>query len=197
MSSASALNEAQQRRLLSGARYADKLLSDVEAILNASESKTIFPKYRSDLSPSQAKLIRSSVARFRDQLARVMDGLGIVHGGPAFGSLHSIRVTLGFVQIAVQEMAPRYLRGYGEVPEEAVPQLQGVCAELEGLLKRLDASLAQGPSADLQARLQRLQQTGGGVELLRLLDRLISDHGLVELRPRLSMIVERLESRAF
>jgi GTP-binding protein EngB required for normal cell division len=197
MANASPLNEAQQRRLLSGARYADKLLSDVEAILNASESKTIFPKYRSDVSPSQVKLIRSSVARFRDQLARVMDGLGIVHGGPAFGSLASIRVTLGFVQIAVEEMAPHYLRGYGEVPESVVPQLQGVCAELEGLLERLDASLAQGPSSDLQARLQRLQQTGGGVELLRLLDRVISDRGLIELRPRLSTIVERLESDRF
>jgi GTP-binding protein EngB required for normal cell division len=197
VASASPLNEAQQRRLLSGTRYADKLLSDVEAILVASESKTIFLKYRSDVSPSQVKLIRSSVARFRDQLARVMDGLGIVHGGPAFGSLASIRVTLGFVQIAVQEMAPHYLRGYGEVPESVVPQLQGVCAELEGLLERLDASLAQGPSADLQARLQRLQQTGGGVELLRLLDLVIFDRGLIELRPRLTTIVERLESNRF
>jgi GTP-binding protein EngB required for normal cell division len=191
------LNEAQQRRLLSSAKYADRLLSDVEAILSASESKTIFPKYRSDLSPSQAKLIRNSLARFRDQLARVMDGLGIVHGGPAFDSLNSIRVTLGFVQVAVQEMAPQYLRGYGELPENVAPQLQGLCAELEGLLQRLDASLAQGPSADLQSRLERLQHSGGGLELLQLLDRIISDHGLVEMRPRLSAIVERLESNSF
>jgi GTP-binding protein EngB required for normal cell division len=191
------LNEAQQRRLLASARYADKLLSDVEAILNASESKTIFPKYRPDVSPAQARLIRNSVARFRDQLARVMDGLGIVHEGAGLGSLHSIRVTLAFVQIAVQEMAPRYLKGYGELPEGVVPQLQGLCAELEGLLVRLDASLAQGPSADLQSRLQRLQQMGGGIELLRLLERIISDRGLVELRPRLSAIVERLESHRF
>lgn len=133
MSSASPLNEAQQRPLLSGTKYADKPLSNVEAILNAAESKTIFPKYPSDLSPSQVKLIRTSAARFRDQLMRVMEGLGIVHGGPAFASLHSLRVTPGFVQISAQEMAPHYLRGYGEVPESVVPQLQGVYAELEGL----------------------------------------------------------------
>ncbi|MFB3778368.1 MAG: dynamin family protein [Bryobacteraceae bacterium] len=197
MATSSPLNESQQRRLLSSAKYADKLLSDVEAILNASESKTIFPRYRQDVSPSQAKLIRHSIARFRDQLARVMDGLGIVHEGPGFGSIHSIRVALGFIQIAIQEMAPHYLRGYGEVPENAVPQLQGLCAELEGLLERLDSSLAQGPLADLNARLERLGKADGGADALRLLDRIISDRGLVELRPRLSTIVERLESNRY
>lgn len=193
----SPLNEAQRRHLLSNARYADQLLSDVEAILNASESKSIFPKYIPDVSLAQVKLVRNYIVRFRDQLARVMDGLGIVHQGAGFGSIHSIRVTLTFVRIAVQEMAPRYLEGYGELRESAVPQLQGLCAELEGLLERMGGFLAEGSTADLQARLERLQQTTGGVELLQLLDRIIADRGLVELRPRLSMIAERLESHRF
>ena len=196
MATESSLNEAQRRRLFSNAQYADKLLSDVEAIVSASESKSIFPKYRADLSPPQVKLIRSYIARFRNQLARAMDGLGIVFEGPALGSLHSIRVTLTFVRIAVQEMAPHYLHGYGDLPESVTPQLQGLCAELEGLLERLGAALADGPAADLQARLERLQQAGE-LDLLRLMDRVIADRGLVELRPRLAMIVERLESNRF
>jgi len=73
----SPLNEAQQRRLLSHAKYADELLSDFAAILNASESKSILPKYVSDVSLAQAKLVRDYIVRFRDQLAREMDGLGI------------------------------------------------------------------------------------------------------------------------
>jgi GTP-binding protein EngB required for normal cell division len=64
-------------------------------------------------------------------------------------------------------------------------------------LERLGAALADDPAADLQARLERLQQTAGGLEMLRLMDRIVADHGLVELRPRLSMIVERLESNRF
>jgi GTP-binding protein EngB required for normal cell division len=193
MANESPLNEGQRRRLFSNAQYADKLLSDIEAILNASESKSIFPKYAADLSPPQAKLIRSYIARFRNQLARAMDGLSIVSETPALGSLHSIRVTLTFVRVAVQEMAPHYLRGYGELAESVAPQLQGLCAELEGLLERLGAALADAPAADLEARLERLQ-TAGGLDLLRLTDRIVADRGLVELRPRLAMIVERLES---
>jgi len=193
----SPLNEAQRRRLLSNAAYADQLLSDIEAVLNASESKSIFPKYVPDVSLAQAKLVRNYIARFRDQLGRVMDGLGIVHKGATLGSIHSIHVALTFVRIAVQEMAPHYLRGYGELAQSVVPQLQGLCTELEGLVERLDSSLAQGSAADLEARLERLGQTSGGMELLQLLDRIINDRGLVEFRPRLSMVVERLESRRF
>ncbi len=100
------LNESQQRRIRANAHHADKLLSDIEAILGASESKSIFPKYRPDVSPPQVQLIRTYAVRFREQLARVMDGLGIVPEGPALGALHSIRVTVAFVRIAVQEMAP-------------------------------------------------------------------------------------------
>lgn len=197
MATESPLNEAQRRRLFSSAQYTDKLLSDIEAILSVSQSKSIFPKYVADLSPPQVQIIRSSIARFRNQLARALDGLGLVGERPVLGSLHSIRVTLTFLRVAVQEMAPHYLRGYGEVAASVAPQLQGLCAELEGLLERLGVALADAPAADLQARLARLQQTAGGLEMLRLMDRIIASRGLVELRPRLAMIVERLESSRF
>jgi len=193
----SPLNEAQRRRLLSNAQYADQLLANIESILAASESRTIFPNYIADLTPAQEQLIRNSIARFRQHLGRVLEGVGVVHKGPSLGALHSIRVTLSFIRIAVQEMAPRYLRGYGELDRQIEPQLQGLCAELEGLVERLDAALAGGASADLQARLQRLGNTSGEVELLALLERIIGDHGLVELRPRLTTILERMESSQF
>ena len=54
MATESPLNEAQRRRLFSHAQYADKLLSDIEAILNAADSKSIFPKFLPDVSGPQA-----------------------------------------------------------------------------------------------------------------------------------------------
>ncbi len=194
---AESLNEAQRRRLLSSARYADQLLTEIESILNSAGSKCLFPKYRPDVTPAQAKLIRNSIARFREQLSRALDSLGVVHEGPPFEALRSIRITLGFVQVAVEEMAPQYLRGYGSLPQGAVSQLQGVCAELEGLLKRLDASLAQEATANLQPRLRNLEKAGSRTGLLPLLEEIIQERGLIELRPRLAQIVERLESKQF
>ena len=48
------LNSSQRLHLLSSAQYADKLLSEIEATLVASQSKSPFPKFEPDISPAQA-----------------------------------------------------------------------------------------------------------------------------------------------
>jgi GTP-binding protein EngB required for normal cell division len=197
VSETSDLNESHRRRLLANAQYADKLLSDVEEILSASESKSPFPKYRPDVSLHQARLIRGHIARFRDHLSRVLSAVGIAGDGPRFGSLHSIRVTLTFVRITVQEMAPEYLRGYGDLSDGTAAELRGLCVELEGLIDSLERNLALGAAVDLQARLDRLQRTTKEADLLRLLDRIINEDELAEFRAALLNIVEKLESRLF
>ena len=197
MSETGDLNESHRRRLLANAQYADKLLSDVEEILNASESKSPFPKYRPDVSLHQARLIRGHISRFRDHLSRVLSAVGIKGGGARFGSLHSIRVTLTFVRIAVQEMAPEHLRGYGDLSDGAASELRGLCVELEGLIDILERNLALGSAVDLQARLDRLQRTTREADLLRLLDRIINENELAEFRAPLLNLVEKLESPRF
>jgi GTP-binding protein EngB required for normal cell division len=193
----SGLNESHQRRLLANAQYADKLLSDIEGILNANESKSAFPKYRPDVSLHQSRQLRSQIGRFRDHLSRVLDAVGVRRKTAQFASLHSIGVNLAFVRIAVQEMAPEYLRGYGELPGEISSEIRGLCTELEGLINRMERSLAPGEAIDLAARLDRLDQTCGEAELIRLLDRITSDHELAEFRSPLTGLVERLESPRF
>lgn len=193
MSETGGLNESHRRRLLANAQYADKLVSDIEEILSASESKSPFLKYRPDVSLHQARLIRGHVSRFRDHLGRVLSAVGIEHDGARFGSLHSIRVTLTFVRIAVQEMAPEHLRGYGELSDGAASELRGLCAELEGLIDSLERNLALGAAVDLQARLDRLQRTTKEGDLLRLLDRVINEDELAEFRAALLNVVEKME----
>ena len=190
-------NEAQQRRLLASARHADKLLGDIEQILRADESKSPFPKYQPDVAPHQSRLLYSHIVRFRSHLSRVLAAAGVRHDRPQFSSLHSIRVTLAFVRIAVQEMAPEYLRGYGELPEAAGQELRGLCSELEGLLNGLDRSLALGAQADLAARIGRLDPAIEEKELLRRLDRIATELELAEFRAPLLHLVEKAETREF
>ena len=52
------LNPSQRRHLLTSCQYADKLLSEIEAVLTSSQSKSPFPKFRPDVSPTQAKVIQ-------------------------------------------------------------------------------------------------------------------------------------------
>jgi GTP-binding protein EngB required for normal cell division len=191
------LNPSQKRHLLTSAQYADKLLSEIEAVLSAANSRSPFPKFKADIAAAQAKVVQDYVARLRDRMVRVLASQGIEPPPPAFGSIHSIRVTLAFVRIAFEECTPGRMRGYGAVPESKVQELNGVVGEMTAAVDKLNQYLAQGLGQDLQPRLERLERTGDEIGLLKRLERIIGEHGLVEFRPALSVILDRLESKAF
>jgi len=191
------LNEFQRRRLLISCQYIDKLLSNVEQILNASASKSPFPRWIDDTSPVQRKVAQDYVARLRGQLVRVLDGQDIVHPAPSVGSLHGIRVILNFVEIAAEELKPKYMRGYGEVADSMMPELNGIANEIQQIARKLHLYLAQGLGRELQARLERLERTGTEIALLKTIERMIMDHGFVEFRSLLSIILDRLEENRF
>lgn len=195
--SADSLNSSQKLRLLAGFQYADKLLGDIESILDASTSKPAFPRYKPDLSPAQARIVRDYIGRLRSQMIRVLESQGIYPPEPQFGSIHSIRITLGFASIAFDECRAKILSGYGELPDSAIPEINGLVGEMKGLVEKLDAYLSQGPGQDLQLRLERLQKAGADVGVVSTLGRIISSHGLVELRSSLTNIITRLESTNF
>jgi hypothetical protein len=66
------LNESQRRDLLVSCQYADKLLSEIESILVASQSKSPFQKSKPDISPAQAKVVHDYIARMRAQMVRIL-----------------------------------------------------------------------------------------------------------------------------
>ncbi len=190
------LNSSQRLHLLSSAQYADKLLSEIEGTLVASQSKSPFPKFKPDLSRAQAKVVQDYIARMRAQLVRILDSQGVPIPEPHIGSVHSIRVTLGFVDIAFDECRPKRMAGYGELAETVAVEVAGLVDEMQGIISRLDSYLAQGQSADLEKRLQRLEEAGSDIALVKALERAINQHGLVEFRPALATIIDRLETNA-
>ena len=197
MSAPGHLNPSQRLHLLTSCQYADRLLSEIEATLVASQSKSPFPKFKPDLSPGQAKVVQDYIARMRAQLVRVLDSQGVPVPAPGIGSVHSIRVTLGFVQIAFDECRPKRMAGYGELADGAGIEIAGLVDEIQSIVSRLETYLAQGQSAGLEERLRRLEEAGGDVARIQALERAIDRHGLVEFRPLLATIVDRLETDTF
>lgn len=195
--SPNSLNSNHERRLTVTCRHIDKLLADMESTLNVSASKLAFPQYAADLSPAQKRVIGDYIARIRAQLIRVLDGQDIERPPADIPVSRSLHATLTFVDIAVEELKPEYMRGYGEVPPAAAIELNGIAGELQGLVRQLDGYLMRGSRENLQERLEKLQQTGDEVPLLKKLDSIITEHGLVEFRSTLSMILDRLEDSSF
>lgn len=191
------LNPSHHRRLSVTCRHVDKLLADMESALNGSTSRLAFPQYVHDVSPGQRRVIEDYIGRIRAQLVRVLDGQGIDRPPadiPVSRSLHSY---ITFVTIAAEELKPEYMRGYGEMPAAAAVELSGIASELQGLVRQLDHYLIRGAGENLADRLARLEQAGDEILSLKKLESAISEHGLVEFRSSLSMILDRLEDNSF
>ncbi|MGA8439058.1 MAG: dynamin family protein [Candidatus Sulfotelmatobacter sp.] len=191
------LNSNHERRLSVTCRHIDKLLAEMESTLNVSASKLAFPQYASDLGPAQRRVIEDYISRIRAQLIRVLHGQGMERPPADIPVSRALHVNLTFVDIAAEELKPEYMGGYGEVPQAAAVELNGIAGELQGLVKQLDQYLTLGSRENLHERLHRLEQTGDEVPLLKRLESIISEHGLVEFRPTLSMILDRLEDNSF
>jgi GTP-binding protein EngB required for normal cell division len=194
--SGTVLNPYQERHLRVSLHEADRLLSEIAQILNSAASKSPFPKFVVDLTPAQRKTIEDYIDRVRARLVRVLESQNIEPEPPSIPATRAIHSALTFIDIAVEELRPRYMRGYGEVPPEAAAELNGIVGELSALVQQLDRYVTQG-GHDLKERLAQLERAGSDVEVLSELERIISEHGLVEFRSTLAMILNRLEDSSF
>ena len=136
------LNEFQARRLLVTCQYIDKLLAEIEEILNAGASKAAFPRFISDLPPAQRQTIENYVAELRAKLLRVLDSQAISREQPFIPASRAVQVAMSTIDIALEELKPRYMRGYGDVPESVAAELNDIVGELRELVSRIDRYLA-------------------------------------------------------
>ena len=194
---AAPLNESQERRLHVTCQYIDKLLGEVEGILNIAASKAAFPRYSGDVAPAQRRTIEDYISRIRAQLVRVLDGQSITREKPSIPASRAIHVALGAIDIAVEELRPHYMRGYGDLPETAAAELNGIVGELRALVSRVDRYLAEGVGQDFKLRLERLEQKGNDLELLPKIEEIVAHRGLVEFRTTIESILDRAEDKTF
>ncbi|HYT75991.1 MAG TPA: dynamin family protein, partial [Vicinamibacterales bacterium] len=191
------LNESQQRRLTVTCRYIDGLLGEVEVILTAAASRSPFGKYVDDVTPAQKKLITDNIDRVRKQMVRALAAARIPVPQRGIAALWAIKTSLQFVDVAIEELRPHYMEGYGAVAPGAASLLTGVVEGLQTAVRQLDASLAKGAAGDFGARLDRLAKVGAEREALEVLHDIIDRHSLVEFNRPLGMILDRLEDPRF
>ena len=190
------LNPSQRHHLLITCKHIDKLVGDVEGTLNAAASKSVFPNYVGDITPLQRKTIEDYIARIRGQLLRVLAGQSLAPEPPRISAAHSAHVNLTFVEIAIAELAPHYMRGYGPVSQEGAADLNGIVAELQSAVKELLRYILQPRTGDLRERVEKLAKQGWDVEALQTLAEIIDHHGLTEFRPTIGMLLDRAEDTA-
>jgi GTP-binding protein EngB required for normal cell division len=144
----------------------------------------------------QKKVIASYAVRLRALMRNLLEHYKIPLPTPTINASWAAQTVLSNAVIALLESEPSRIRGYGPLPEETAAELHSMIAQLLELLRKMEAYLAQGSARDLRMRLERLERGGPSIKLLQELERIITAHGLVEFRPTLETLLERMESPA-
>jgi Predicted GTPases len=183
--------------LVVSCQHIDDLLGGIEEVLQSATSKSPFPRYILDLNPAQIRVVEDYIRRLRTQLVRTLAWQHIDPPEPTIPATRAITTRMAFVDIALDELRPSSMRGSGSLVPEAALQLMGVVRELGALSEGLSAYLYQGQTSNLKARFDDLEASGHQVQLLRLVEEIVTRHGMVEFRPRLDALANRLEDNNF
>jgi small GTP-binding protein len=188
------MNDNHIRHLVAIFRHVDELLEQAVDKLGPLEAARLFPAFIPDAAPIQRKLFADYSQRVRAAMKAALNRFGAAVPPPNMSGVWSARTSLMGARVAVSELAPRYLRGYGGLSADSERDVRATVSELSELLDQMEAYLAQGPAEDLHARLQRIgTPEADGARLIEL-ERIVSAHGLVQFRPALQRLAEHLES---
>ncbi len=133
------LNEPQQRRLMVTCRYIDSLFCEIEHTLHPETSHSPFPRYVVDVTPSQAAEIEDGIRHMRVELSRFLAWQHLEPEPAEIPVSRSVLTDLSFVDNAIEELKPSYLRGCGPVPADAVDELNKSIRGLQALVRDMAA----------------------------------------------------------
>ena len=187
------LNEAHRRRLSVTCSYIDRLLREVEEIFHEAASKSPFPRHVVDVTPAQTRVLEDHIRRIREQLLRALAWQNIVPDPPEIPATRAALTHLAFVDIAIEELKPSYMRDSGTVPDYVSEELNGVVHELRSVAQSMERYLRQELGTNLEARLKKLEHAGHDVALLQTIETVVTRHGLIEFRSRIASLASRLE----
>jgi GTP-binding protein EngB required for normal cell division len=178
-------------------RSIDHRLADIEAILLAVGGQSPLSAYAFDVGPMEQQAVAGYLQRLREKMWLAMKHLEVPTDGRRVSAAWAIRTTLIGVMIDLAEIEPRRLGGYGNLDTNAGTTLAGILADLQRLANGLEAYVRRAQGENLGQRLARLETSPANREALATIERIITRHGIVELRPMLDMVLSRLESTEF
>jgi GTP-binding protein EngB required for normal cell division len=191
------LSPLHKNALLSTFVYIEGRLNELEPLLAQSKRPSPLDQYAHDLSPTEAKVVEDYFARIRSTMVTCLEKHGIPVEVHRVGLRWALQTSLVSLSIAVEEVGPSRLRGYGGLDDAGRQEVVSIQQELDRLLDRVKAYLSDRLGHNLPERLARLDAAPGSVAMLRLLDRIVMRWQLVEFRPMMDTIVQRLECPQF
>jgi len=128
------LNSAQARSVRATFTHVSSLL---EGVLHLARGDvTPFDRRHPDLGPEEARELIALVASIRERMLEAMTQLGIPLPEADGSARWTALTALSFAEIALADLTPRELRGYGPVEEEAARAVADIASDLQRLVTR-------------------------------------------------------------
>jgi GTP-binding protein EngB required for normal cell division len=190
-----AFSALQKQSLLFGCMDIHQRMVELEAMLAQAEQPTLFSRYVSDLAPVEQRLLRDYFERIREVMADLLHAHDIPLQRERISLRWAATTSLTFLHVAVAEMSPDKLCGYGELTPEGRTAALRIQQDLERLVDQAARTPHQGCGGDLAIRLAQLEESVRDVgATLEVIEQVVTRRGLVEFRPQIELILRRLEN---
>ncbi|MGN6369033.1 MAG: dynamin family protein [Phycisphaerae bacterium] len=194
------LNENHRRHLVTTFAYVDDILS--EALAAVSRSTSPFARYIADLAPAQRRAIEDQLRELRSRMAGVLDRAQIGMPSPSISGRWGLQTALLSARIEIEEIRPRYMQGYGEVPPDAAQLLEEAASDLFDQLDRINAYLIAPGAADMPERVRewanaQVSESKHLEPLLSEFARTIGEQQVAYLRTPFNALLDRAQSAEF
>ena len=145
------LNANQQSFLRITFRSVDESLTRALSLLDSARERSPFGQFVADATAEQQHVVANYVACVRAAMKRALEAQGIPLPQAQTSSVWSARLAIVLSQVALEDVRPKRLRGFGEVSPDDARALEAPLAEIDTLLNEMEAYLAQKQDADNMA----------------------------------------------
>jgi len=139
------LSPLHQRALLATCRHIESRLSEMEPLLAQGKRPSALNQYIHDLSPTETEVVEDYFARIRSTMVSCLEEHGIPVEMHRVSLRWSLQTTVEFLSVAVAEVGPNRLRGYGKLDAAGRQEIESIQQELNRLLNHVAAYLRNGP----------------------------------------------------
>lgn len=127
--------------------YLDELLAKTQSACGVARTSRLFYRYELDVPQAGLVAVLEGVARFRRQLDTFGSRWGLDLPAEKVLSSHALAVDLQFLDIALEEMSPSSLSGYGPLGDDFVHDYEMLQQTLRAEIGTITKAIAQAPRA--------------------------------------------------
>jgi hypothetical protein len=128
------LNSAQARAVRAALTHVSDLL---EGVLRIAHGRlTPFDRQHADLTSEETRHLLAAVPAIRARMLEALEILDVAAPEADRSARWTVATTLSFAEIALSEVTPAELVGYGSLDPAAAEAVAGVVADLRGMIKQ-------------------------------------------------------------